>query len=88
MRLSEVLALRWRWVDLDMAVISVREALEPTKVHGIRPRLFGRARIAPRETLRSYYQTAGPGCACSGSEKAWEITPFCDGHHSAQKMFA
>jgi hypothetical protein len=28
------------------------------------------------------------GCACSGSEKAWEITPFCDGHHSAQKMFA
>jgi integrase len=36
MRLSEVLALRWRWVDLDKAVISVREALAPTKVHGIR----------------------------------------------------
>ena len=36
MRLSEVLALRWRWADLDKAVISVREALAPTKVHGIR----------------------------------------------------
>ena len=36
MRLSEVLALRWKRVDLDKAVIQVREALEPTKAHGIR----------------------------------------------------
>jgi hypothetical protein len=36
MRLSEVLALRWRYVDLDKAVIQVRAALEPTKAHGIR----------------------------------------------------
>jgi integrase len=36
MRLSEVFALRWRYVDLDKAVIQVREALEPTKAHGIR----------------------------------------------------
>jgi integrase len=36
MRLSEVLALRWGRVDLDKAVIQVREALEHTKAHGIR----------------------------------------------------
>jgi integrase len=36
MRLSEVLALRWRRTDLDKKVIQVREALEETKEHGIR----------------------------------------------------
>ena len=36
MRLGEVLALRWRAVDLDGRVIQVREALEQTKAHGIR----------------------------------------------------
>jgi integrase len=35
-RLGEVLALRWSNVDIDRAVISVREALEQTKAHGIR----------------------------------------------------
>lgn len=35
MRLGEVLALRWGRVDLDRNVIQVREALEPTKAHGI-----------------------------------------------------
>jgi integrase len=34
--LGEVLALRWSRVDLDKAVIQVREALENTKAHGIR----------------------------------------------------
>jgi integrase len=36
MRLGEVLALRWSRVDLDKGVIKVREALEQTKVHGLR----------------------------------------------------
>jgi integrase len=36
MRLSEVLALRWRRTHLDRGVIEVREALEQTKAHGIR----------------------------------------------------
>lgn len=36
MRLGEVLALRWKHVDLDRNMISVREALEHTKAHGIR----------------------------------------------------
>jgi len=36
MRLSEVLALRWNGVDLDGKVLVVREALEQTKVHGVR----------------------------------------------------
>jgi integrase len=36
MRLGEVLALRERHVDLDRGAIEVREALEETKVHGVR----------------------------------------------------
>ena len=36
MRLGEVLALRWKHVDLSRGVIGVREALENTKAHGIR----------------------------------------------------
>jgi integrase len=36
MRLGEILALRWRHVDLDRKTILVREALEETKAHGIR----------------------------------------------------
>jgi integrase len=36
MRIGEVLALRWRNVDLEGKVIQVREALEETKAHGIR----------------------------------------------------
>ena len=36
MRLGEILALRWNRVDLDGKTISVREALEWTKAHGIR----------------------------------------------------
>jgi integrase len=36
MRLGEVLALRWGRVYLDRNTISVRDALEHTKVHGIR----------------------------------------------------
>jgi integrase len=36
MRLGEILAMRWRHVDLDRKVIFVREALEETKAHGIR----------------------------------------------------
>ncbi len=36
MRLGEVLALRWKHVDLDRGVIDVREALEHTKAHGVR----------------------------------------------------
>jgi integrase len=36
MRLGEILALRERRVDLDRAVIEVREALEETKAYGIR----------------------------------------------------
>jgi integrase len=36
MRLGEVLALRWNRVDLDGGVAQVREALEQTKVQGIR----------------------------------------------------
>ena len=36
MRLGEILALRWSRVDLDGKSISVREALEWTKAHGIR----------------------------------------------------
>jgi integrase len=35
-RLGEVLGLRWGRVDLDRKIIEVREALEETKVHGIR----------------------------------------------------
>jgi integrase len=35
MRLGEVLALRWRNVDLDGKVIKVREAVEETKEHGL-----------------------------------------------------
>jgi integrase len=36
MRLGEVLAVRWNHVNFDGKVIAVREALEPTKAHGIR----------------------------------------------------
>lgn len=36
MRIGEVLALRWRRVDLERKVIEVREAIEETKAHGIR----------------------------------------------------
>jgi integrase len=36
MRLGEVLALRERSFDLDKGVVEVREALEETKVHGVR----------------------------------------------------
>ena len=36
LRLGEVLALRWSRIDLDGKVVQVREALESTKVHGIR----------------------------------------------------
>lgn len=36
MRRGEVLAMRWRNVDLDSKVIRIREALEETKEHGIR----------------------------------------------------
>jgi integrase len=36
MRLGEILAMRWRHVDLDRKVIFLREALEETKAHGIR----------------------------------------------------
>jgi integrase len=36
MRLSEVLALRWKRVDLDGKVIQVREALEQTRAYGTR----------------------------------------------------
>jgi integrase len=39
MRLGEVLALRWNRVDLDAKVVQVREALEQTKVFGIRFKL-------------------------------------------------
>ena len=39
MRLGEVLALRWNRVDLDAKVVQVREALEQTKVFGIRLKL-------------------------------------------------
>jgi integrase len=38
MRLGEILALRQNRVDLDRKVIEVREALEWTKAHGIRPK--------------------------------------------------
>jgi integrase len=36
MRRGEVLALRWRNVDLDGKIIRIREALEETKEHGVR----------------------------------------------------
>jgi integrase len=36
MRLGEILAARWRCVDLDRKTIFVREALEGSKAHGIR----------------------------------------------------
>jgi integrase len=36
MRLGEILALRERHVDLDRGTIEVREALEETKLHGVR----------------------------------------------------
>jgi integrase len=36
MRRGELLALRWRNVDLDGKTIRIREALEETKAHGIR----------------------------------------------------
>jgi integrase len=36
LRLGEMLALKWRNVDLDGKVIRVREAAEETKAHGIR----------------------------------------------------
>jgi integrase len=36
MRLGEILATRWRCVDLDRKTILIREALEETKAHGIR----------------------------------------------------
>jgi integrase len=36
LRLGEVLALRWSRVDLDRGVIQVREALEQTKLLGVR----------------------------------------------------
>jgi len=39
MRLGEVLALRWNRVDLDAKVVQVREALEQTKVFGVRFKL-------------------------------------------------
>jgi integrase len=38
LRLGEILALRWNRVDLDGKIIAVREALEWTKAHGIRPK--------------------------------------------------
>jgi integrase len=36
MRLGEILATRWRCVDLDRKTILIRETLEGTKAHGIR----------------------------------------------------
>jgi integrase len=36
LRRGELLALRWRHVDLDRKVLQVREALEETKAHGIK----------------------------------------------------
>ena len=36
MRLGEIFAMRWRAVNLDTKTIAVREALEETKVHGVR----------------------------------------------------
>jgi integrase len=39
MRLGEVLALRWNRVDLNAKVVQVREALEQTKVFGVRFKL-------------------------------------------------
>ncbi|TMJ81852.1 MAG: site-specific integrase, partial [Alphaproteobacteria bacterium] len=36
MRLGEILALRWKRVDLEAKEIRVREALEQTKTHGTR----------------------------------------------------
>jgi integrase len=36
MRLSEVLALRWNHIDLDAKIMKVREALEQTKLFGVR----------------------------------------------------
>jgi integrase len=38
LRLGEILALRWNRIDLDGKTIAVREALEWTKAHGIRPK--------------------------------------------------
>jgi integrase len=38
LRLGEILALRWNRIDLDRKTIAVREALEWTKAHGIRPK--------------------------------------------------
>jgi integrase len=35
LRRGELLALRWRHVDLDRKVLQVREALEETKAHGV-----------------------------------------------------
>jgi integrase len=35
-RLGEILALRWRHIDLDGKILLVRETLEATKAHGIR----------------------------------------------------
>ena len=36
LRRGELLALRWRAIDLDAKVLQVREALEQTRAHGIR----------------------------------------------------
>lgn len=36
MRAGEILALKWGRVDLDKKIIFVREAIEQTKIHGIR----------------------------------------------------
>src|SRR5215469_16965923 len=48
MRLGEVLALRWNRVDLDAKVVQVREALEQTKVFGIRFKL-PKSRVGRRD---------------------------------------
>ena len=51
-RLSEILALRWKHIDLDGKILSVREALEGTKAHGIRASDRSQGRAARHQPAR------------------------------------
>jgi integrase len=84
MRLGEVLALRWNRVDLDAKVVQVREALEQTKVFGVRFKLpksrAGRRDITlPDILVDALRSTEKPcwSCACSSAPENCRTMRSC-----------